>query len=88
MSIKEEFESLLEKLKVERDEVNLKLHLASMEVKEEFKEAEKQWIQVKAKAAEIAVDTKGATEEFIAQARVVGEELKDTYHRINMRLSK
>ncbi len=88
MSIKEEFESLLEKLKVERDEVNLKLHLASMEVKEECKEAEKQWIQVKAKAAEIAADTKDASEEFIAQARIVGEELKDTYHRINKRLSK
>ena len=29
MSIKEDFESLLDKLQVERDEINLKLHLAS-----------------------------------------------------------
>jgi len=88
MPIKEEFENLLEKLKVERDEVNLKLHLASMEVKEEFEEADKKLGHLKAKAAEIADDTKEASEEFIAKAKIVGEELKDTYHRINKRLSK
>ena len=33
MSIKEDFENLLDKLQVERDEINLKLHLASMEAK-------------------------------------------------------
>jgi ribosomal protein L12E/L44/L45/RPP1/RPP2 len=88
MPNKEDFKNLLEKIKVERDEINLKLHLASMEVKEEIEEAEKQWVHVKAKAAEIANDTKEASEEFIAKAKIVGEELKDTYHRINERLSR
>ena len=34
--MKQEFDALLEKLKTERDEMQLKMHLASMEVKEEF----------------------------------------------------
>ena len=88
MSIKEEFEDLLRKLNVEHDKVNLNLHLASMEVKEEFEEAEKQWVHLKAKTAEIVDDKKEASEELIAKARIVGEELKDTYYRINKRLSK
>jgi hypothetical protein len=88
MSVKKDFEELLEKLKIERDEINLKLHLASMEAREEFAGAEKQWQQLKAKASEIADDTKEASEEFIAKAKIVGEELKETYHRINKRLSE
>ncbi|MGZ8189636.1 MAG: hypothetical protein ACXWTS_00245 [Methylococcaceae bacterium] len=87
MSIKEDFENLLEKLKVEREEINLKLHLASMEAKEEFEEAEKQWDVLKAKAADIADDTKETSEEFIAKAKIVSEELQDAYHRIAGRLS-
>lgn len=62
MSIKEEFEDLLKKLTVERDELNLNLHLASMEAKEEFEEAEKQWVHLKAKVAEMVDDTKEASE--------------------------
>jgi len=88
MDMKQEFEHLVEKLKVERDEINLKLHLASMEVKDEFKKAEKQWIVVKAKASEIAGSTKEHSHEAIVKTKIIGEELKDTYKRINKRFSE
>jgi hypothetical protein len=88
MPTKEEFKDLLERLKVDREEINLKLHLASMEAKKEFEEAEKRWVVVKAKAVEIADDTKETSEEFIDKARIVGEELKEAYHRISQRLSE
>jgi DnaJ-domain-containing protein 1 len=87
MSLKNEFDNLLGKLNLEREEIQLKLHLASMEVKDEFEEAEKQWSQIKNKAAEITDDSIETSEEFIAKAKIVGEELKDTYHRIAKRLS-
>jgi putative cell wall-binding protein len=88
MDMKEEFNKLIEKLKTERDEVNLKIHLASMDAKKEYEEAEKKWVEVKAKAAEIADDAVETSEEFIAKVKVVGEELKGTYNRISSRLSK
>ncbi len=88
MSIKDEFEHLIEKLKVERDEINLKLHLASMEARDEFKEAEKQWEEVKTKASDIANDTKETSDEVISKAKIIGEELKDAYQRINKRFSE
>jgi hypothetical protein len=85
--MKIEFDNLLEKLKVERDELKLKLHLASMEAKEEFEEADKHWDTLKNKAAEIADDSKETSEEFIAKAKIVGEELKEAYSRIAKRLA-
>jgi hypothetical protein len=87
MSIKTEFDNLLEKLKIERDEIALKLHLASMEAKEEFEEAEKDWDALKNKAAEIADQSKETSDEYIAKAKIIGEELKDAYSRISKRLS-
>ena len=87
MTMKIEFDNLLEKLKVERDELKLKLHLASMEAKEEFEEADKHWDTLKNKAAEIADDSKETSEEYIAKAKIVGEELKEAYSRISKRLA-
>jgi hypothetical protein len=85
--MKIEFDSLLEKLKSQRDEIMLKLHLASMEAKEEFEEADKHWDTLKNKAAEIADDSKETSEEYIAKAKIVGEELKEAYSRISKRLA-
>lgn len=87
MSVKKDFENLLDKLQVERDEINLKLHLASMEAKQEFEEAEKQWHRLKIKAAEIADESVETSDDFIAKAKIVGEELKGAYNRIGKRLA-
>ncbi len=88
MSLQNEFEDLIAKLNTQREELQLKLHLASMEAKSEFEQAEKQWQEIKTKASEIADDTKETSEEFVAKAKIVGEELVDTYHRIAKRLSE
>ena len=87
MGLKEDFDRLMDRLKTERDQINLKMHLASMDAKEEFAEAEKKWGQVRTKAAEIADDAVETSEEYIAKAKIVGEELKETYNRIAKRLS-
>jgi hypothetical protein len=59
-----------------------------MEAKEEFEGTEEQWHLVKAKAAEIADDSVETSEEFIAKAKIVGDELKETYQRIAKRISE
>ena len=87
MSMKIEFDSLIEKLKSQRDEIMLKLHLASMEAKEEIEEADKHWEDLKIKAAEIADESKETSEEYIAKAKIIGEELKEAYSRISKRLT-
>ncbi|MGB5445383.1 MAG: hypothetical protein WBM99_07725 [Psychromonas sp.] len=86
--MKQDFNKLVDKLKAERDELKLKVHLGSMEAKEEFEQAEKKWQQVKIKASEIADDAVETSEEYIDKAKVVGDELKEAYARIAKRLKK
>jgi hypothetical protein len=88
MAIKQEFNNLLDKLKTERDEINLKLHLATLEVKQEFEEAEPKWNQLKSKGSEIVDESVEVSEEVLAKAKIVGEELKETYQRIAKRLTE
>lgn len=88
MAIKEEFDNLLDKLKSERDGINLKLHLASMEVKQEFDEAESKWNSLKIKGAELVDDSAEISEDVVAKAKIVAEELKETYQRIAKRLAE
>jgi archaellum component FlaC len=88
MDIKEEFGNLIDRLKTERDNIKLKAHLASMDVKEEFDAAEEKWSQLKDKTSQIADDAIDTSEEYISKAKIVGEELKETYKRIAKRLSE
>lgn len=86
--VQDELGVLYGKLKTERDEVIVKLHLASMDIKEEFIEADKKWDMLKEKVSDIADDSKDTSQEFIAKTKIIADELKDTYKRIVQRLSK
>ncbi|NJA06678.1 hypothetical protein ACQE3E_03970 [Methylomonas sp. MED-D] len=88
MSLSQDFDHLLEKLNTERESLQLKLHLASMDAKDEFAEAEQLWQQFKSKASEIADESIETSEDYIAKAQVVGEELKAAYQRISQRLTE
>lgn len=88
MDIKEEFGNLINRINTERDQIKLKAHLASMDAKEELALAEEKWKQLKGKASEIADDAIDTSEEYISKAKIIGEELRETYKRISKRLSE
>jgi len=88
MMKQDDFTRLIDRLKTDRDELKLKMHLAGMEVKEEFEEAEKKWNQLKSRAMSIAGDAAEASDEYVAKAKVIGDELKEAYRRIADRLNK
>ncbi|MGR8931714.1 MAG: hypothetical protein ACU836_13825 [Gammaproteobacteria bacterium] len=82
-----ELETLLETLKKDRDEINLKLHLATMELKDEFNSLEDKWDLVVKAASEAASEAAETSDEVFNKAKLVGDELKDTYQRIRTILS-
>jgi len=86
MDIKEEFNIMANRVRTERDNIKLKIHLASMDAKEEFQDAEKKWNQFKENAAKITDDAIDTSEEYISKAKIIGDELKDTYNRISKKL--
>lgn len=88
MGLFQELNKFAEGLEQLRDEVKVQLHLASMESKQEWDQAEKQRDHFLAKLNEIAQETKGKPEEMIKKAEMIGEELKSTYQRIKDKLAE
>ena len=88
MEIREEFNKLVDQLKAEREKISLKAHLAAMDIKDELQEVEGKWGDFKKKAVAIADEAVDTSEEYIAKAKVVGEELQETYKRIAKRFSE
>lgn len=87
MELKEELNKLSETLKQQRDEINLQLHLASAELKEEWEKSEKEWDHFRQKLSEVVDEGKETTADLLEKTRIVGEELKNAYNAIHRRLS-
>ena len=88
MKVKEEVTNIVDKLKTERDELKLKMHLATKDAKVEFDAAEKKWQQMKAQVSDINSNVVETSNELVSDVKIIGEELKETYIRITKRLKK
>jgi hypothetical protein len=77
-----DFEQLLNDLKKTRDEIQLQMHLASMEAKEEWQELEHKWDKFTARA-----DMEKSYEGVSDALSGLGEELKQAYVRFRSALS-
>jgi len=88
MNIKKEFDEITESLKQQRGEIQLQLHLASIEVKQEWKKAEKDWGKFVDSIGVITDETKETSAEIIHATKIIGDELKETYGRIAERLKQ
>ena len=86
MNIKKEFDELTDALKQQRDEIEVQMHLAGMEAKEEWQKGEEQWGEFVDALGVITDDTKETTAELIHATKIIGDELKETYKRISERL--
>ena len=84
--LKEQMTKTLEQLKQLRDELQVKLHLAKADAKDEWTRLEKQWQEVKPKL-EAAREEAGKTAESVGAAlgRAI-DELKKGYDRLRNRL--
>lgn len=72
---------LFDELRQTRDELALRMHLASMEVREEWDELEAQWENFKARA-----DMEQTAEGVGAALTRLGHELKSGYQRLGRAL--
>ena len=80
--ITEKADELFKELEAERGNLQVQLHLLSMDAKEEWGELEKKYEQFKSKAsvvAEVAEDSAGDVGEAL---KLVAEELREGYKKI------
>lgn len=86
MDLKKEFDEISATLKQQRDEIEVQLHLASMDAKEEWHQGETKWGEFIDALGVITDDSKETSAELIHTTKVIGDELKETYRRILQRL--
>ena len=80
-------DELIEKLKRQRDELALQIHLGKAEAKEEWEKLEKKWEQLKAQRGPLKEAMDESAKDLGAALSLLGEELKSGYQRIKKLLS-
>lgn len=88
MNSADDLKILFEVLQQQRDEIAVKLHLAGMEITDEWKRLDAPWTQFREKLDEIEDETKNTTENLTATAKIIGDELKNAYQRITRRIDE
>ena len=79
---RKEIEELLAQLKQERDELNVKLHLAKVEARDQWEVAEKQWYAFQHKSEKVLGEVDHTGDEVKQALTLLADELKDGYRRI------
>ena len=78
---------LWEKLKTQRDELRLKAHLATAELKDEWEELEEKWKYAEGKLNKLQHEAKDSAADLKASTKIVLDEISTAYDRIKHRLS-
>jgi len=86
MELRDDLEKLAETLKQQRDELQLKMHLLSLEARQEWDKAERNWQHFQSKAEELGHAGKEASKDVGAALKLLGEELRHAYERVRKSL--
>jgi hypothetical protein len=77
----------LKKLQTERDEINVRMHLAAADVRDEWHELEKKWQHLQSKGQQISNAIGESKGGVTAALELLSSELEDSYKRIRRRLN-
>ncbi|HRP87442.1 MAG TPA: hypothetical protein PLS34_07975 [Gammaproteobacteria bacterium] len=77
---------VVEKLRRERDELKLKMHLGKAELKDEWEALERKWERLEGRMEGAAEEAREASREVGAAFGVLADELGEAYRRIRAKL--
>ena len=78
----DDLKKMFDDLKQQRDEINVKLHLAKAEVRDEWDKLEPKWEEVKGKMANLSDVASQTAESVSVAAGLLADEIKQGYDRI------
>lgn len=78
----EQWQAMVERLRQERDELRLKLHLATAEARDEWDKVEAKWADVEARMPRVKAELKDGGENLRAALEMIAEEIASRYERI------
>jgi len=83
---KEKFDSMLDRLRTERDELRVRAHLAKAEAEEELDKLEDKWQELESRAKAARREAKDASRDVGVALETLADELSQAYRRIRSRL--
>ena len=78
----EKLDETLEKLRQQRDELKVKIHLANMEVRDEWQELEVLWQKMMAKANQLKNEVKPVASDIHTTLGLLADEIAEGYKKI------
>ena len=88
MDYKEELRGIIENLKQERDELNVKMHLAKSDMKDEMQKLEEKWEDLRKRGTRAMEAVDDSAIEVSDTLRNLGEEIKEGYRKLRESFSK
>ena len=79
---REYFDGLVERLKQERDELAVRLHLGKAELRDEWDRLEPKFEEMKARAASLGDESDEVVEDIKAAFALAADEIRKGYRRI------
>lgn len=84
--VQETIEETIGKLKLQRDELNLQMHLASMEVRDEWEQLERKWEHFIGKTEHFRKEVEPSVDDVHIALSLLADEIKDGYKKIKKAL--
>ena len=84
--IRKRIDDMVNEIKCERDELQVKLHLARLEMGDEWNSLEKKLVKLETKAKELGSVTAESSQNIGAAAKLLGEEIRDGFKEIGKHL--
>ena len=84
--LEDKFDEVLAKLKTERDELRVQLHLMQAEMKDEWDEMEDHWEQLEARLKKVGDAAAESGEEVAAAGKQLAAEIGRAYQKIKKSL--
>jgi multidrug resistance efflux pump len=79
-------ENLRQTLRQKKDEIHLKVHLASMDIAEEWDNAQQKFDALEAEISKISSETKSAGQDLLSSIEKLGTEVDQAFDRIKSHL--
>lgn len=77
---------LIARLRTERDELRVRMHLAKAELREEWATLEKKWTRLENRLSQARTEAKSASKDVGSAAESLAGEIASAYRRIRDRL--
>ncbi|MEM8769005.1 MAG: hypothetical protein AAGE43_16275 [Pseudomonadota bacterium] len=84
--LEDKFEEIVGKLKTERDELRVQLHLMQAEMKDEWEEVEGQWEHLEARLKKVGDAAAESGGEVAAAGKQLADEIGRAYQKIRKSL--